>query len=290
MKIAVTGKNGQIVRSLLARKSDFIDIVPVGRPELDLAFPNTVRSSLLALKPDFIVSSAAYTAVDDAEINKEYAYTVNAVGAGAVSEVAAEMGIPIIHLSTDYVFDGLKNGEYNEGDIANPLNVYGASKLSGEFLVSENNEKHIIIRTAWVYSPYGKNFVKTILSLCEKKTSIEVVSDQIGNPTSAIDIAEAIIHIIMHIHHHDFDDWGIYNVVGTGYSSRSDFARYIIGRRREYNNSSTDVIDVNTFVPAGGVHRPLNSRLSTKKVKEIFHLEMPCWKLSLNDTIKMLFE
>ncbi|WP_292090156.1 NAD(P)-dependent oxidoreductase, partial [Mesorhizobium sp.] len=159
----------------------------VGRPALDLARPETVFAALAEARPDIVVSAAAYTNVDQAEDEKELAFAVNATGAGKVAEAAAGLGVPVIHLSTDYVFDGAKDSAYVETDATAPLGVYGASKLAGEKAVAAANPRHLILRTAWVYSPFGRNFVKTMLRLASDRDEISVVADQWGNPTSALD-------------------------------------------------------------------------------------------------------
>jgi nucleoside-diphosphate-sugar epimerase len=164
VKVLVTGRDGQVARSLAERAAadPGIEMVSAGRPQLDLLHPETVRSSILAAKPDVVVSAAAYTAVDLAEDEPQQAFAVNAKGAGAVAAAAAEAGAAVIHLSTDYVFSGDKPGEYAETDATDPRNVYGRSKLEGERAVAAANPRHVILRTAWVYSPFGRNYVKTM--------------------------------------------------------------------------------------------------------------------------------
>ncbi|TIT02925.1 MAG: dTDP-4-dehydrorhamnose reductase, partial [Mesorhizobium sp.] len=177
----------------------------------------TVLAALEATRPDVVVSAAAYTAVDQAEDEKDLAFAVNATGAGKVAEAAARLGVPVIHLSTDYVFDGAKDGAYVETDATAPLGVYGASKLAGEEAVAAANPRHIILRTAWVYSPFGRNFVKTMLRLAADRDEIAVVADQWGNPTSALDIADAILHAAPKlIDDRNFAAFGVYHLAGEG--------------------------------------------------------------------------
>ena len=172
MRLAVTGKTGQIARALAQLDAiDDLTIIPVGRPELDLADPGTILSTLSNAHPDVVISAAAYTAVDQAESEHELAFATNATGAGAVAETANKLGVPVIHISTDYVFDGAKDGFYTEEDRTRPLSVYGASKLEGERLVALAAPDHVILRTAWVYSPFGKNFLKTMLHLAQTRRS-----------------------------------------------------------------------------------------------------------------------
>lgn len=195
MRLVVTGKNGQVVSALQALAGHDLEIVALGRPELDLAQPDTVSKALRDAKPDVVISAAAYTAVDKAESEPDIAFAVNRDGARAVAQAANDLGVPIIHLSTDYVFDGTKAGAYVEGDLTGPTSVYGRSKLEGEQAVSESTANYAILRTAWVYSEYGSNFVKTMLRLSESRDEINVVADQFGCPTSANDIAVAIVAI-----------------------------------------------------------------------------------------------
>jgi dTDP-4-dehydrorhamnose reductase len=169
IRIAVTGKHGQVVRALVeAGPALGIEVITVGRPELDLAVSKTVQPVLTAAEPDLVVNAASYTAVDKAEQEPEQANAVNATGAGAVAAAACVLGVPLIHLSTDYVFDGSKPTPYVEEDPVTPSNVYGASKLAGEQAVAAATPNHVILRTAWVYSPFGKNFVRTMLALAQR--------------------------------------------------------------------------------------------------------------------------
>ncbi|RWE00373.1 MAG: NAD-dependent epimerase/dehydratase family protein, partial [Mesorhizobium sp.] len=180
MRLAVTGREGQVAASLIERGGSDVEVVAIGRPVLDLARPDTIFAALEAARPDIVVSAAAYTAVDQAEDEKDLAFAINAAGAGKVAEAAAKLGAPVIQLSTDYVFDGSKDGAYVETDKTAPLGVYGASKLAGEEAVAAANPRHLILRTAWVYSPFGRNFVKTMLRLASDRDEVSVVADQWG--------------------------------------------------------------------------------------------------------------
>lgn len=291
MKIVVTGREGQVVRSLLERAAQQpnLHIIALGRPELDLAKPGTVRSAIEAIKPDLVVSAAAYTAVDLAEDEPELALAVNATGAQAVAEAAAACGVPVIHISTDYVFAGDANEPYVETDMTGPRSVYGSSKLEGERLVAQANPKHIILRTAWVYSPFGKNFVKTMLKLAETRDSLSVVSDQWGNPTSALVIADAIIHVADHLAEvPDFSTYGVYHLVGTGGTNWSGFARTIFSESAELGGPTANVIDIATVDYPTKALRPPSSRLSTEKFRDVFNWSAPCWRSSLRYVVARL--
>lgn len=288
MKIVVTGREGQVVQSLLEKASHRPDmqVISLGRPELDLAQPETVRRAITAIKPDLVVSAAAYTAVDLAEDEPESAFAVNATGAQTVAEAAQAIGVPVIHISTDYVFAGDASHPYVETDITGPQGVYGSSKLEGERLVALANHNHIILRTAWVYSPFGKNFVKTMLKLSETRDALSVVSDQWGNPTSALDIADAIIQVADHLAESpDFSAFGVYHLVGTGDTNWSGFARAVFDESAKLGGPTATVVDIETAGYPTKAVRPVNSRLSTKKFQEVFNWSAPHWQTSLRDVV-----
>ncbi|WP_114213968.1 dTDP-4-dehydrorhamnose reductase [Ochrobactrum sp. 3-3] len=291
MKILVTGREGQVVQSLLEKASlrPDLEVIALGRPELDLAKPETVHSAIMGIKPDLVISSAAYTAVDMAEDEPELAFGVNATGAEAVAEAAKTCGVPVIHLSTDYVFAGDADEAYVETDATGPRGVYGSSKLEGERLVAQANPQHIILRTAWVYSPFGKNFVKTMLKLAETRDALSVVSDQWGNPTSALDIADAIIQVADHLAAvPDFSAYGVYHLTGTGDTNWSGFARAIFDESARLGGPTATVADIATADYPTKAARPANSRLSTAKFKQVFNWSAPHWQSSLRDVVARL--
>ncbi len=291
MKILITGREGQVVQSLLEKASQRpdLEVIALGRPELDLTKPDTVRRAMEAIKPDLVVSAAAYTAVDLAEDEQELAFMVNAIGAEAVAEAAKACGVPVIHLSTDYVFAGDADEPYVETDVTGPCSVYGSSKLEGERLVAQANPQHIILRTAWVYSPFGKNFVKTMLKLAETRDALSVVSDQWGNPTSAHDIADAIIQVADHLAATpDFSAYGVYHLVGTGDTNWSGFARTIFSESAKLGGPTATVTDIATADYPTKAARPANSRLSTVKFQKMFNWSAPHWQSSLRDVVVRL--
>lgn len=291
MRLVVTGRDGQVATSLLeaGQGRDDVEVVAVGRPTLDLTQPDTVLDALAAVRPDVVVSAAAYTAVDQAEDEPDLAFAVNAVGAGKVAEAAAKLGIPVIHLSTDYVFDGSKDGAYVETDATAPLGVYGASKLAGELAVAAANPRHLILRTAWVYSPFGRNFVKTMLRLAGDRDEIAVVSDQWGNPTSALDIADAILHAAATLRDDEaFDGYGIYHLAGTGETSWSGFARHILDTSARYGGPTARVRDIATSDYPTKAKRPANSRLSTARFAAACGWVAPDWRQSAQAVVYRL--
>jgi dTDP-4-dehydrorhamnose reductase len=291
MRIVVTGREGQVARSLAEQAAERpdVELVTVGRPDLDLAAPATIAPALTAAKPDLIVSAAAYTAVDQAEDEPDQAYAVNAEGAGKVAAAAARIGVPVIHLSTDYVFDGTGDGAYREDAPTGPQGVYGASKLAGEGIVAEAQPKHLILRTAWVYSPFGKNFVKTMLRLAADRDEIAVVSDQWGNPTSALDIADGILHAAMMLDRdRKFTGWGVYHLTGTGATNWSGFARHILDTSARHGGHTARVRDIATADYPTKARRPGNSRLSTDKLSETFGWRAPDWRQSTDEVVRRL--
>lgn len=282
MRIAVTGKRGQVVTALIERGQQAgVEIIAVGRPELDLSDPASIRRILSELKPDAIVSAAAYTAVDKAESEAELAFAVNAKGPQTLAEVAAELNIPLIHLSTDYVFPGDKQGVYLETDATGPVSVYGQSKLAGEEAIVAATPDHAILRTAWVYSPFGTNFVKTMLRLAENHDALNVVADQHGTPTSALDIADAVIAIAGRLST-DADPKlrGTFHLTGSGEATWADFAEEIFARLKAKNGKTITVGRISTEQYPTPAKRPANSRLSNDKLANIYGIVLPDWKQS----------
>ncbi|TPJ77783.1 dTDP-4-dehydrorhamnose reductase [Mesorhizobium sp. B2-6-2] len=291
MRLAVTGREGQVAASLVeaARGRDDVEVVAVGRPALDLARPDTVLAALEAARPDIVVSAAAYTAVDQAEDDNDLAFAVNATGAGKVAQAAARLGVPVIHLSTDYVFDGAKHGAYVETDPTAPLGVYGASKLAGEEAVAAANPRHLILRTAWVYSPFGRNFVRTMLRLAADRDEISVVADQWGNPTSALDIADAILHAAPKlVGDSNFAAFGIYHLAGAGDTNWSGFARHILDTSRAFGGPHASVREIATADYPTKARRPQNSRLSSAKFEAAFGWQAPGWRVSAERVVRRL--
>lgn len=292
MRVVVTGKQGQVAQALAgAAPAHGIDLVRLGRPELDLAEPRSIREAILAARPDIIISAAAYTAVDKAETEKELAFAVNAQGAGEVARVAGVLSVPIIHLSTDYVFDGQKPTPYVEEDAIGPLSVYGASKLEGERRVGQATANHAIFRTAWIYSPYGKNFLKSMLQLAETRDEVCVVADQLGCPTSALDIAQALLVAAGRLRESsDPALRGVFHMAATGEASWAEFAEEIFRLSEGYDRTSVRVRPITTAEYPTLARRPANSRLSTGKLERAYGLKLPEWRVSLASTMKMLLE
>jgi dTDP-4-dehydrorhamnose reductase len=279
MKLLVTGTSGQVAQSLLeAGLAAGINVVALRRPQLDLGVPSSVRHSITDVRPDLVVSAAAYTAVDKAESEPDEAMRINAAGAGCVAETCHKLGIPIVQLSTDYVFDGAKPGAYLETDPTGPAGAYGRSKLAGEFAVAAACQHHVILRTAWVYSPFGNNFVKTMLRLAATRPEISVVDDQIGCPTYAPHLAQAILEIAEHIRAGSEVKWGVYHAAGTGETSWCGFAREIFRVSAARGGPAASVTAIGTAGYPTPAKRPGNSRLDCDQFDAAFGVRLPDWK------------
>lgn len=291
MRLAVTGREGQVVSSLIERAAlrQGMEVIALGRPYLNLLDPGSIQRSVAAAKPDVVVSAAAYTAVDQAEDDAEAAYAVNATGAGAVASAAAKAGVPVIHLSTDYVFAGDAAQPYDEADATGPVSVYGQSKLAGEQAVAEANPRHVILRTAWVYSPFGKNFAKTMLRLAKDRDRVRVVSDQWGNPTSALDIADGILDIARAIAGGQTKSaYGVFHMTASGSTNWSGFAEHIFSASRAMGGPFADVEPIPTSAYPTRATRPANSQLSCEKLAAAYGVRLPDWRDSANQVVGRL--
>ncbi|MBB4955847.1 dTDP-4-dehydrorhamnose reductase [Agrobacterium vitis] len=290
-RYVVTGVAGQVVQSLIeqAKTAAGVDIIALGRPDLDLAIPETIERALLAAKPDLIVSAAAYTAVDAAESDEAAAFAVNAQGPAELARVAKKLGVPLVHISTDYVFDGSKVTPYNETDPVAPLGVYGRSKLAGEQQVAANTDDFAILRTAWVYSPYGKNFLRTMLRLAETRDDVNVVDDQVGNPTSALDIADAVLAVGRNLlTSNDPALRGVFHLSGTGEASWADFAAEIFRMSGAQGGVHARVGRIPSSAYPTPARRPANSRLDCAKLAKIHGISLPDWRISTERVVKQL--
>jgi len=290
-RMVVTGREGQVVLSLLERgaKDGRFEVIALGRPELDLSAPETIEAALQKTRPDVIVSAAAYTAVDQAEGDEEAATVINGVAAGKIAEAAAALGVPVIHISTDYVFDGSKVAPYVESDPVAPIGAYGRSKLAGENAVTAATPNHAILRTAWVYSPFGKNFLKTMLKLAETRDSLNVVDDQVGNPTSALDIADAVLVIAANLV--DSDDpalRGTFHMTGTGEGSWADFAIEIFALSAGMGGPTAEVGRIPSSAYPTPAKRPANSRLDCSLLEARHGTRLPDWKQSTSIIVERL--
>ena len=290
MKVLVLGQEGQLARGLLELAATTgIQLVSTGRPEFDLTDEESICGVLTRQKPEIVVNAAAYTAVDKAESEPAVAHAINALGAEAAARWCAGRSVPIIHISTDYVFDGTKESPYLESDTTGPINVYGLTKLEGEQRVANACERHVILRTAWVYSPWGTNFVKTMLRLATTRPIIHVVEDQLGTPTYAPDLARAILSIATQI----MDDrdtmcWGTYHAAGSGETTWLGFAREVFKRAAGQGLPVAEVAGIASSGYPTTARRPSNSRLNSHKLGEGFGLELPDWRLGVENCVERL--
>ncbi len=292
MRLAVTGRDGQVARSLeaLAAGRDDLDVTFLARPDFDLSDPTSIRRAVTALDVDLLVSAAAYTAVDRAEDEPETAHAVNATGPGILAEAAAERDIPLVHLSTDYVYSGAMDRPYRESDATGPVSAYGRTKLAGEEAIAAASNRHVILRTAWVYSPFGVNFVKTMLRLAAGRDEISVVSDQWGNPTAAADIAEAIVVAGKAIIDQPAISTGAFHFAGTGETSWSGFAAEIMRLSAKMDGPTATIRPIPTSAYPTRAARPANSRLDTRKFEAAFAWKAPNWQASLEGSVAAILK
>jgi dTDP-4-dehydrorhamnose reductase len=290
VKVLVTGREGQLARGLLeAADSIGVQVLVIGRPEIDLADGKSVTAAIARECPDIVVNAAAYTAVDRAESEPAVAHAVNALGAEAVARACAAYAIPIIQISTDYVFDGMKDSPYIENDVTAPVNVYGCTKLEGEQRVAQACQQHLILRTAWVYSPWGANFVKTMLRLAATRPSIGVVDDQRGSPTSAPHLARIVLEIAARVVANPAGArWGIYHAVAGGETTWFGFAREVFRHAVVQGLPVAEIAPITTSAYPTPARRPANSRLNCEKLRLAFGLELPDWGLGVEDCVARL--
>ena len=292
MKILVIGSQGQVARSLaeLARGKPGIELIAIGRPDLDLEVPGSAAGAIAAVVPDVVINAAAYTAVDLAEDEPERAFRINAEAAGEIAAATAGKA-RLIHVSTDYVFDGRAEDPYSEDAPTNPLNVYGRSKLAGEINVRSANPEHLIVRTSWVYSPFGRNFVATMMAAAERNERLNVVDDQRGCPTSATDLADGLMRVI--------DAWSgggqvglgkTYHLAGTGATSWCGFARATMDERGERGLKAAAVDPIRSSDWPTRAERPRNSVLDSSSFSGDFCYVMPHWRSSLAAVVGKLAE
>ena len=294
MRLLITGWQGQLARSLIeaAAGRPEITALGLGRPALDLCARPSILRTLTDNAPDIIVNTAAYTAVDKAESEAAAAFALNRDGAGMLAESAAARGVPIIHVSTDYVFNGAKTSPYVETDATHPLNVYGASKLAGEQAVAAANPRHVIVRTAWVHSPFGQNFVKTMLRLAASRARINVVADQLGNPTYAPHLAAAILDLAHKINTLKSQDiqWGVYHAAGSGETTWQGLAQAVFEHSRAAGGPAAEVDPIATSGYPTPAVRPLNSRLDCGKLAANFGIRLPGWRDGVGACVQRLLQ
>lgn len=282
MVVLVTGANGQLGQSLQFVAKNYLEVAFVfcDSKTLDITDYDNVNAVFKEVLPNYCINAAAYTAVDKAESEPEKAYSINVLGAQNLAKICKMNNTVLLHVSTDFVFDGTKKIPYNENDIPNPTGIYGQTKLEGEIVIQNTWEKHLIIRTSWVYSQFGNNFMKTMLRLGSERDSLSVVNDQIGTPTNAVDLAEVLIKIVESCHAElvSASNYGIYNFSNEGHCSWYDFAKKIF----EINNISINLQPIPTSSYPTPAKRPAYSVLDKSKIKKTFGIEINNWEESLN--------
>lgn len=276
--ILVTGANGQLANELKELSTDYpgFKFIFTSREDLPIEDEKSVESFFQDQSIHYCINCAAYTAVDKAESEKEKAFLINAEAVGNLATICKNHQARFIHISTDYVYDGTKGTPLKETDAVGPINVYGSSKLKGERLALNNNSSSLVIRTSWVYSSFGANFVKTMLRLFKEKEQLNVVSDQMGSPTYAADLADVIMQFV-HKMESGQDFFGIYNYSNSGITNWYEFALAI----KELNNSNCEILPTSSSTYKTPAKRPLYSVLDTTKVKEALQTDIPFWKDSL---------
>ena len=284
MVVLVTGAKGQLGQSIESISKNYPDInfIFCSSSQLDITKLEQCKTIFKTYKPDYCINAAAYTAVDKAESEPEKAHLINVIGARNIAEVCTKFSTTLIHISTDFVFDGSKTTPYTEVDITNPTGVYAQTKLDGEKAIQDTFDDYFIIRTSWVYSQFGNNFMKTMLRLAAERDSLSVVNDQIGTPTNAVDLAEALLKIIEFCHSELVSEsvFGIYNFSNEGQCSWYDFAKKIF----EINNVNIDLQPIPTTSFPTPAKRPAYSVLDKSKIKNVFGVEINDWKISLKNT------
>jgi dTDP-4-dehydrorhamnose reductase len=288
MRILVAGGQGQ-VGSALAQlgKEQGLDLVALGRSELDITDAASIAAAFEKYQPELLINAAAYTAVDKAESEVELAYAINETATALLADACAAANIPMLHISTDYVFDGSKEGFYTEDDPVNPLAVYAKSKEAGERALRERLERHIILRTSWVFGIQGNNFVKTILRLARERDRLTVVSDQYGGPTSARAIASVLLAIVGKYKRNNNIEWGTYNYCQKPYVSWNQFAQAVIdsASKKGIINNKIEILPILSSDYSTPIRRPKNSRLDTTKIKEVLDCSDETWAYDLDEMI-----
>ncbi|MFJ2677611.1 dTDP-4-dehydrorhamnose reductase [Pseudomonas sivasensis] len=285
MKILITGQHGQVSQALQAHLQGLGELMVLGSNQLDLAKPDQIREQIRAHRPDLIINAAAHTAVDQAESEPDAAFAINAIAPGILAQEAKALGIPLIHYSTDYVFDGSKPAPYTEADAPNPLSVYGQSKLAGEQAIAAAGGQYLILRTSWVYSNQGKNFLLTMQRLLQEKPQMRIVADQIGAPTWAGTIAGSTRALIERWLAGEAGEWGIYHLTAQGETSWFGFAQAIGEHLHADGKACAELEAIPSSAYPTPAKRPLNSRLDCSRLQQQWHVSQPHWQDALRECL-----
>jgi dTDP-4-dehydrorhamnose reductase len=285
LKILISGKTGQVAIELQKHLTGLGELIVLGRDQLDLSQPENIRARVRAHKPDLIINAAAHTAVDQAENEPGLAFAINATSPGVLAEEAAALDIPLIHYSTDYVFDGSKPAPYTEDDAPNPLGVYGKSKLAGEQAIAATGARHLILRTSWVYSTHGKNFLLTMQRLLQERPELRVVADQIGAPTWAGTIARSTRALIERWQAGEAGAWGTYHLTAQGETSWFGFTQAIAEHLSAQGKSCATLEPIPASAYPTPAARPQNSRLDCSRLAREWNVTQPDWQTALRDCL-----
>lgn len=293
MKILVTGKNGQVGYELQRSLTPLGEVVPVDVEDCDLTDTGAIVSLVEKVKPDLIVNPAAYTAVDKAEVEPKIAYAINATAPKILAAQANLLRIPIVHYSTDYIFDGIKDGVYVEDDPANPQSIYGKTKWQGEKNVRAMCSHHVILRTSWVFGAHGGNFLKTILKLAQERDELKIIADQFGAPTSARLLADSTAEIVTQLLSGGATKKaGTYHLVGAGETTWHGFAQKVVEMANELGVrtrvQAKDIQPIPTEAYPLPAPRPKNSKLNTGKIKAAFGIDIPEWSVDVEQVLKQV--
>jgi dTDP-4-dehydrorhamnose reductase len=277
LRILISGQHGQVSQALQTSLQDLGELIVLGRDRLDLSQPESIRDVVRVIKPDLIINAAAHTAVDQAESETELAFAINATSPGVFAEEAAALGIPFIHYSTDYVFDGSKDGLWDEADTPNPLGVYGSSKLAGEQAIKKAGGQYLILRTSWVYSLTGRNFLLTMQRLLQEREKLTIVGDQIGAPTWAGTIAQSTHELIQRWCDGKPGAWGVYHLTASGETSWFGFAQAIGQELIKAGKPCATLEPIPSSAYPTPAKRPLNSRLDCSRLHREWGVSQPGW-------------
>jgi len=277
LRILISGQHGQVSQALQQHLQSMGELIVLGRDQLDLSQPESIRPVVRDVKPDLIINAAAHTAVDQAESEPELAFAINATSPGVFAEEAAALGVPLIHYSTDYVFDGSKAGPWVEADTPNPLGVYGNSKLAGERAIAAAGGQHLILRTSWVYSLTGRNFLLTMQRLLQEREKLSIVADQIGAPTWAGTIAASTGALIERWRDGAPGAWGVYHLTASGETSWFGFAEAIGQQLINTGKPCAALEPIASSAYPTPAARPLNSRLDCSLLQRQWGVSQPDW-------------
>jgi dTDP-4-dehydrorhamnose reductase len=288
LRVVVTGKRGQLVRSLLeVGGAGGIEVVAVGRPELELTAPATVEAAVAALKPHVLVNAAGYTDTERAEDEPELAHAINVDGAGAIAASARKLGVPLIHVSSAYVFDGSKEAPYREIDPIGPLGAYGRTKAIGEAAVAAAQGDHVILRASLVFSPFGRNSLTNMLKRAEQSEEMPVVADQRVNPTSAFDLAGGILTVAANLvrRPRERELLGTFHLAGRGAATPAEFAEALFAFSAQRGGPCARVVRIPSTQYVTRVRRPLNGLLDCSRIAAAHGVALPSWETSLRDCV-----